>query len=69
MGISPRMLRYFAGQTRDPQAAFDLTAEAFAKAYEKRRDFRGTGHDQAAAAKRRGDPQVSHHEFDARPHG
>ena len=47
--LSPRVLRYFAGQTRDAQAAFDLTAETFAKAYEKRRDFRGTGHDQAAA--------------------
>lgn len=47
--ISPSVLRYFANQTRDPHAAFDLTAETFAKAFEKRRDFRGTTNEQAAA--------------------
>jgi RNA polymerase sigma-70 factor (ECF subfamily) len=47
--ISPSVLRFFANQTRYPQAAFDLTAETFAKAFEKRRDFRGASNEQAAA--------------------
>jgi RNA polymerase sigma-70 factor (ECF subfamily) len=47
--MSPAVLRFFAGQTRDSQAAFDLMAETFSKAFEKRADFRGTSDEQAAA--------------------
>jgi RNA polymerase sigma-70 factor, ECF subfamily len=47
--LSPRLLRYFAGQTRDAQVAVDLTAETFAKAFEKRGDFRGSNLEQASA--------------------
>lgn len=43
------LLRYFIGQTRDLQVAHDLTAESFAKAFEKRRTFRGGDDAQAAA--------------------
>jgi len=39
--LSPKVLRYFAHATGDPHRAFDLMAETFAKAYEKRHDFRG----------------------------
>ncbi len=46
---SPAVLRYFARETKDAQAAFDLTAETFANAYEKRRDFRGATDAQAGA--------------------
>jgi RNA polymerase sigma-70 factor (ECF subfamily) len=46
---SPSVLRFFAGQTHDSQAAFDLLAETFSKAFEKRQDFRGTNDEQAAA--------------------
>jgi RNA polymerase sigma factor (sigma-70 family) len=42
------VLRYFATRTYDPQRAFDLTAETFAKAFECRRDFRGANDKQAA---------------------
>jgi RNA polymerase sigma-70 factor (ECF subfamily) len=47
--MSPRMLRFFASRTRDGQAAFDLVAETFSKAFDKRADFRGTTDEQAAA--------------------
>jgi RNA polymerase sigma-70 factor, ECF subfamily len=47
--MSPSVLRFFASQTRDGQAAFDLVAETFSKAFEKRADFRGTTDEQAAA--------------------
>lgn len=47
--MSPAVLRYFARETREPHRAFDLTAETFAKAFEKRRDFRGQTDAQAAA--------------------
>jgi RNA polymerase sigma-70 factor (ECF subfamily) len=47
--MSPSVLRFFARQTRDSQAAFDLTAETFSKAFEKRSDFRGASDHQAAA--------------------
>jgi RNA polymerase sigma-70 factor (ECF subfamily) len=47
--MSPRVLRFFASQTRHGQAAFDLVAETFSKAFEKRADFRGTTDEQAAA--------------------
>jgi RNA polymerase sigma-70 factor (ECF subfamily) len=46
--LSPSVLRFFARETRDPQAAFDLTAETFAKAFERRREFRGSDERQAA---------------------
>jgi RNA polymerase sigma-70 factor, ECF subfamily len=46
---SPSVLRFFAKQTRDGQAAIDLTAETFSKAFEKRQDFRGASDQQAAA--------------------
>jgi RNA polymerase sigma factor (sigma-70 family) len=46
---APSVLRFFARQTRDSQAAFDLTAETFSKAFEKREDFRGVSDQQAAA--------------------
>ncbi|MGH2832729.1 MAG: RNA polymerase sigma factor [Solirubrobacteraceae bacterium] len=47
--LAPTILRFFARQTRDPQVAFDLMAETFAKAFEKRVDFQGASDDQAAA--------------------
>ncbi|MCW3029117.1 MAG: polymerase sigma factor [Solirubrobacterales bacterium] len=47
--ISPSVLRFFARQTRDGQTAFELLAETFSKAFEKRADFRGTTDEQAAA--------------------
>ena len=47
--MAPKVLRFFARRTRDPQRAFDLTAETFAKAFEKRTDFRGASDQQAAA--------------------
>ncbi|HEY6761852.1 MAG TPA: sigma-70 family RNA polymerase sigma factor [Baekduia sp.] len=36
------LLRYFARRTLDPEAAADLTAETFARAYQHRGQFRGT---------------------------
>jgi RNA polymerase sigma factor (sigma-70 family) len=47
--MAPSVLRYFARNIRDPHRAFDLTSETFAKAFEKRRDFRGASDEQAAA--------------------
>ncbi len=47
--IAPSVLRFFAGRVHDPHRAFDLMAETFAKAFEKRGDFRGTSDEQAAA--------------------
>ena len=47
--MSPSVLRFFARRTRDSETAFDLTAETFAKAFEKRFDFRGSTEEQAAA--------------------
>jgi RNA polymerase sigma factor (sigma-70 family) len=47
--MAPTVLRFFAKRTRDSERAFDLTAETFAKAFEKRRDFRGHSDEQAAA--------------------
>jgi RNA polymerase sigma-70 factor, ECF subfamily len=43
------LLRHFIGQTRNLQVALDLTAETFAKAFEKRSTFRGGDDTQAAA--------------------
>jgi RNA polymerase sigma factor (sigma-70 family) len=47
--MAPAVLRFFARRTRDSERAFDLTAETFAKAFEKRLDFRGYSDEQAAA--------------------
>jgi RNA polymerase sigma-70 factor, ECF subfamily len=47
--MSPSVLRFFARQMDDGNAALDLTAETFSKAFEKRRDFRGANDKQAAA--------------------
>jgi RNA polymerase sigma factor (sigma-70 family) len=47
--MAPTILRYFARQTGNPDRAFDLLAETFAKAFEKRHDFRGDSEEQAAA--------------------
>ncbi len=46
--LAPSVLRFFARQTRQAQVALDLTAETFAKAFEGRRDFRGSSDEQAA---------------------
>jgi RNA polymerase sigma-70 factor (ECF subfamily) len=46
--LAPNVLRYFARHTQDGQAAFDLMAETFANAFEKRADFKGVRDDQAA---------------------
>lgn len=43
----PSVLRYLAHQTGDGQVALDLTAEAYAKAFEKRALFRGTTSEEA----------------------
>lgn len=47
--MAPAVMRFFARRTRDGERAFDLTAETFAKAFEKRQDFRGSSDEQAAA--------------------
>jgi RNA polymerase sigma factor (sigma-70 family) len=47
--MAPQVLCFFATRTEDPQRAVDLTAEAFAKAFEHRREFRGASDEQAAA--------------------
>jgi len=47
--LSPSVLRFFAHATGDPECAFDLTAETFARAFEKRGAFRGETEEQAVA--------------------
>jgi RNA polymerase sigma factor (sigma-70 family) len=47
--MAPAVLRFFAKRTRDAERAFDLTAETFAKAFEKREQFRGSTDVEAAA--------------------
>ena len=47
--MAPSVLRYFARRTRERERAFDLTAETFAKAFEKREHFRGHSDVEAAA--------------------
>lgn len=39
--LAPQMLAYFARRLRDRDAAVDLLAETFARAFEKRASFRG----------------------------
>jgi RNA polymerase sigma-70 factor, ECF subfamily len=46
---APAVLGYLARHTPDPQVAFDITAEVFARAYEKREECRGTTTEQAGA--------------------
>ena len=45
----PALQRYFVRGTQDVQSGLDLTAETFAKAYEKRQSFRGDDETQGAA--------------------
>lgn len=40
--LTRRILSYFARRVPDRDTAVDLTAETFAKAFEKRKDFRGS---------------------------
>ena len=47
--MSAVVLRFFVRETHDGHRALDLTAETFAKAFEKRHDFRGVNDRQAAA--------------------
>jgi RNA polymerase sigma-70 factor (ECF subfamily) len=47
--LSPLVLRFFARRTWDGQISLELTAETFAKAFEKRADFRGHSESQAAS--------------------
>jgi RNA polymerase sigma factor (sigma-70 family) len=46
---APTVLGYLARHTQDPQVAFDITAEVFARAYEKRENCEGTTTEQAGA--------------------
>jgi RNA polymerase sigma-70 factor (ECF subfamily) len=46
---APNVFRFYARHTPDPQVAFDLTAETFARAFVKREDFKGTTVEQAGA--------------------
>jgi len=46
--MAPSVLRFFAKRTHDGERALDLTAETFAKAFEKRDDFRGGTEAEAA---------------------
>jgi RNA polymerase sigma factor (sigma-70 family) len=44
----PALLRYLARRTQDAQVAIELTAETYAKAFEKRERFRGSTTQEAA---------------------
>jgi RNA polymerase sigma-70 factor, ECF subfamily len=46
--LAPKILRFFARRTWDGQVSLELTAETFAKAFEKRHEFRGHGDGEAA---------------------
>jgi RNA polymerase sigma-70 factor (ECF subfamily) len=46
--MSEKILRFFARRTWDEQESHELTAETFAKAFEKRADFRGSRDREAA---------------------
>jgi RNA polymerase sigma-70 factor (ECF subfamily) len=46
--MSEKILRFFAHRTWDGQESLELTAETFAKAFEKRADFRGASDGEAA---------------------
>jgi RNA polymerase sigma factor (sigma-70 family) len=47
--LAEPMLAFFARRTYDPEAAVDLVAETFAAIVRDRRQFRGKGHEEAAA--------------------
>jgi RNA polymerase sigma-70 factor, ECF subfamily len=47
--LSPKILRFFARRTWDGQASLELTAETFAKAFERRADFRGRSDGEGAS--------------------
>jgi RNA polymerase sigma-70 factor, ECF subfamily len=47
--LHPKVVKFMMRQTGVAQAALDLSAETFAKAYEKRRSFRGKTRDEAYA--------------------
>ena len=47
--LAPKVLRHFERRVSDGERAFDLAAETFAKAFEKRLEFRGATFEQAAA--------------------
>lgn len=46
--MSEKILRFFAHRTWDGEESLELTAETFAKAFEKRADFRGSSDGEAA---------------------
>jgi RNA polymerase sigma factor (sigma-70 family) len=46
--LAAKVLRFFARKTWDGQISLELAAETFAKAFEKRGDFRGSSDEQAA---------------------
>jgi RNA polymerase sigma-70 factor, ECF subfamily len=46
--LAPNVLRFFARHTQNSHIAFDLMAETFAKAFERRGDYQGVREDQAA---------------------
>ena len=46
-GVRPQMLRFFARRIGDSEQAADLTAQTFARAFERRADFRGVTDEQA----------------------
>jgi RNA polymerase sigma-70 factor (ECF subfamily) len=47
--LSPAILKFFARRTWDGQVSLELTAETFAKAFERRQDFRGRSESDAAS--------------------
>lgn len=47
--LHPKVLQFMMRHTGLPQVALDLSAETFAKAFEKRRSFRGASRDEAYA--------------------
>lgn len=47
--LAPSTLRFFARETHEAHRAFDLVAETFAVAFERRADFKGETDEQAAA--------------------
>jgi RNA polymerase sigma-70 factor, ECF subfamily len=47
--LSPKIVRFFARRTWDGQISLELTAETFAKAFERRQDFRGHSDGEAAS--------------------
>jgi RNA polymerase sigma-70 factor, ECF subfamily len=46
--LAPKVLRFFLRRTWDGHDSLELTSETFAKAFEKRADFRGRSNEQAA---------------------